>query len=206
MNEIKTLIIVESPNDEAFIRLLLNNLSLSTVEVEPIETIGIENLHKIEGTDIRGKSALDEKIDRLRGQLRIEKYSKVEHISIILDSDSAPSGGVQKSIELVNNAFGFRLGEFPNFTNEAEQKNITANISGELIPLTVSCFFIKMENGEGHLDMVLKAIAKKGGEVEYCVCMEEQLQPCMTAKGKPIKDFEKQWVNYYLRHFATKNC
>lgn len=203
MSPIKTLIIVESPNDEAFIRLLLNNLSLSSVEVEPIETIGIENLHKIEGTDIRGKSALDEKIDKLKGQLRIEKYSKVEHISVILDSDSPPTGGVQKSIELVNNAFGSRLRVYPNFTHEAEQKKITANIGGELISISVSCYFVKMENGEGHLDMVLKAIATKVNEVLYCQCMEDVLLPCVQQKGGTIGDFEKQWINFYIRSFAT---
>lgn len=203
MSTVKTLIIVESPNDEAFIRLLLKHLGLTSVEVDSIETIGIENLHKIEGTDIRGKSALDEKIDRLRGDLLLN-YAQVEHISVILDSDSPPTGGVQKSIELVNSAFGSRLGAYPGLTKEAEPKKITVNVGGELIPLTVSCFFIKMENGEGHLDLVLKAISTKGAEVSYCVCLEEQLVPCMKEKGEPIKDFEKQWNNAYLRHFATK--
>jgi hypothetical protein len=204
MIAIKTLIIVEGPNDEAFLRLLLKHNGLSAIQVNAIETIGIESLHHVDGTALRGKSALDEKIERLKGELRFSRYSEVSHVSIILDADFPPDGGVQKSMEWVNEAIGSKLGMYPNFSKEGEHKSITANCSGEQIPITFSCFFIQHEKGVGHLDLLLKEIATKGQEVPYCLCLEEQLLPCLADKGAEVKDFEKQWINHYLRHFATK--
>lgn len=94
------LIIVESPNDEAFIRLLLTHLSITNTETATIHPTEIEHLHNFTGSDgklKRGKDALPEKIEILKRELLI-RYPQLRHIAIILDIDTPKSsnGGKEK--------------------------------------------------------------------------------------------------------------
>ena len=201
--KVEYLFIVESRNDEAFIRIILKDLLVKNAEIFVLDNFGFETLHHIEATEFRGKKALDERLERLKGQLQFGNYQYIKHLSIILDADSPKDGGgLPESIKLVNQAFGKGLKLYPEFTAEGQFRTLSLNLSGENFEFSASCFFLKTENGEGHLDTVLKAIACKSAPESEC--LEALWLPCVEGKtGKGLSNFEKLWINFYVRAHAT---
>lgn len=203
----QNLIIVESPNDEAFIRLLLNHLSIKNTETATIHPTEIEHLHNFIGSDgkeKRGKDALPEKIEILKRQL-LTRYPQLIHIAIILDIDTpkSPNGGKEKSLQLINDSFLKAFSSPLHLTDVSTKTPIDVNISGEIVHLEISCFFVGDETGEGNLDIVLKKVAQH--PCPECDCLEIMNQCVSHKTGNPMRDFTKQWVNYYLRSQASKN-
>lgn len=201
------LIIVESPNDEAFIRLLLSHLSIKNTATSTIRPTEIEHLHNFKGSDgkpKRGKDTLPEKIEILKRDLLI-RYPQLRHIAIILDIDTPKSsnGGKEKSLQLINTSFLKAFNISLDLTDTSTKVSTNVTISSETIHLEVSCFFVGDETGEGNLDVVLKKIAKY--PCPECECLEI-MNECVGHKtGSPMGDFTKQWVNYYLRSQASKS-
>jgi len=203
---IQNLIIVESPNDAAFIKLILDSLTITNTETVPINPTEIDHLHNFVGTDgeeKRGKDALPEKIEMLKREL-LTRYAQLQHISVIVDIDTpkSPNGGKDKSLQLINNSFERAFSVSPNLMEVATHATISTSISGENVTIDVFCFLIQDETGSGNLDILLKKIA-----IKYCVecdCLEVMNRCVVEKTDKTMLDFTKQWVNYYLRSNASK--
>ncbi|MEZ4828310.1 MAG: DUF3226 domain-containing protein [Bacteroidia bacterium] len=197
-----TLLIVESPNDEAFFRLLIQ--TGQQPEITPIQDTEIEHLHNFVGTDgkeKRGKDALPEKLAVIKTQLS-KSRPDIQHIAVILDADSPPSGGKQQSLALINQAFEKAFGVNTGFTELGQEVEKEVDLSGEMTLLKLSCYLTHDSSGEGNLDTVMKAIASKSCPESDC---PEEMNKCVVGKtGKPMRDFTKQWVNYYVRSHASK--
>ena len=65
-------------------------------------------------------------------------------------------------------------------------------------------YFIMNVSGKGELDTVLKAIKSKDSTFADCL---DAWKECLTSKSKEIKDkdFDKFWVNNYLRFDTCKS-
>lgn len=198
----RTLLIVESPNDKAFFHLLMQ--SGRQTEITSIQETEIEHLHDFEGTDgkvKRGKNALSQKLEVIKAQLS-KIYPDIQHLAVILDADSPPEGGKQQSLALINQAFKKAFRVDTGFTELGQEVEKEVDLSGEVTLLKMSCYLTHDSSGEGNLDTVMKAIASQSCPESDCL---EEMNTCVVAKtGKPMRDFTKQWVNYYVRSYASK--
>lgn len=201
---VRNLIIIEANSDAAFVNLLLAHVHAAQTELNVIETTAFEPMGRAEGSaEMRGKTALKEMLDEMKGDLLADKYKEVEHIGIILDMDSPPDWNFEENKKLINDAIGASMGTFPNFTGENSPVLVNTRIGGDNIPLSFSFFLMKDASGTGNLDTVLKAIAKGKNAATECL---EQLSECVDGKIKtPLGNFEKQWVNLHLREVANKD-
>ena len=203
---IKKLFIVESPNDAAFIRLLIEYLKIQDADTQTIDATEVEHLHSFTGPDgkeKRGKTALPEKLEMLERDLG-KKYPRIEYIGIILDVD-APSpatyGGKERSLELINGAIKSAFGYDPSFSEIGQNRDAIVVVENENVSLRFSCYLMLEGTRHLNLDEVLKSIAKKACTMAECLT---DMSNCVEAKtGYPMADFDKQWVNYYIRCFAS---
>lgn len=179
------LIIVESHNDKFFIEKLNDVLGLSNVEVdEPICNI----------TDYECLDGLSEKkLNLTISEIKFDKYQK---IGIIIDADDK---GIQDRINLINTCIA-SLEEVPN---DFKLTKINEFIRIENLDIEIGCYVTNVL-GNGELETVLKAIASK--DSTYADCLEAW-RSCLASKSKIIKDkdFDKFWVNNYLRFDTCKS-
>ncbi len=147
-NPAKSILIVESHNDAAFIRLLLSEL-----DIHADLSVVIEDLHKFldeSGKEQRGKEAIGKKLKSIRRSLE-KKYPNAQKLGVILDFDSAPRWDFEKNLALVNAAFA---GAFDTdehlFSKEAELVEVGAEEHSQ--QLQAACFFTKDSSGTGNLD------------------------------------------------------
>lgn len=201
----RKLYIVESPNDAAFVRLLLKHLSVADADAQTIDATEVEHLHNfigLDGGEKRGKNALPEKL----GMIELgKKYPQIEHIGVILDLDTpkpGTDGGKEGGLALINRAVKLAFGHDPAFIDVGQNCDATVVVDGQKVPLRFSCYLMLEGTGLVHLDEVLKAIAKQPCPTADCLT---EMNTCVKAKtGESMKDFDKQWVNQYVRCFANK--
>ncbi|MFN0033955.1 MAG: DUF3226 domain-containing protein [Saprospiraceae bacterium] len=203
----RKLYIVESPNDAAFVRLLLRHLSVADADAQTIDATEVEHLHNFTGTDgkeKRGKDSLPEKLKMLERDLG-KNYPQIEHIGIILDLDTPTlntDGGKERSLDLINRAIKSAFGYDPAFTEVGQNHDATVLVDHQNVSLRFSCYLMLEGTRFVHLDEVLKAIAKQPCPTADCLA---DMNTCVVVKtGEPMKDFDKQWVNHYVRCFASK--
>ncbi len=203
----RKLYIVESPNDAAFVRLLLKHLSVADADAQTIDATEVEHLHNFIGADggeKRGKNALPEKLEMIKRDLG-KKYAQVEHIGVILDLDTPKpdtDGGKEGGLALISKAIESAFGHDPAFTEVGQSRDATVVVDNQNVLLQFSCYLMLEGTGLVHLDQVLKAIAQQPCPTADCLA---EMNTCVVAKtGEPMKDFDKQWVNQYVRCFASK--
>lgn len=203
----RKLYIVESPNDAAFVQLLLKHLSIADADAQTIDATEVEHLHNFIGSDgkeMRGKNALPAKLEMIGRDLG-KKYAQVEHIGVILDLDMpkpGTDGGKQGGLALISKSVKFAFGYDSAFTEVGQNRDATVVVDHQDVSLQFSCYLILEGTGLVHLDQVLKAVAKQPCPTADCLT---EMNTCVIAKtGEPMKDFDKQWVNQYIRCFADK--
>lgn len=175
----KSLIIVESHNDKYFIEKLRDELGLKNIELkEPICNI----------TDYECLNGLSEK--KLQQTLKEIKFDEYQKIGIIIDADNE---GIEKRIDLINSC----IRALENVSSDFKITKINEFIKIESLDIEIGCYITNV-SGNGELETVLKAI--KSQDSTYADCLEAW-KTCLTSKGKTItdKDFDKFWVNNYLR-------
>lgn len=188
------ILIVESDNDKYFIESLINYLNLTITVDRPIcneyECLG-------------GLGNLEEKLISVSKKI---KKNSIEKIGIILDADSE---GIENRITLINNC----IRTLEDVPNDFTITKINEFIKIKSLEVEIGCY-ITNKDGFGELETVLKAIASE--DTTYADCLEAW-RNCLTSKDKTIKnkDFDKFWVNNYLRFDtctkqeqkqADKNC
>lgn len=180
-----SLIIVESHNDKFFIEKLSEELGFANIQIEePICNI----------TDYECLDGLSEK--KLTLTLSEIKFDKYQKIGIIIDADDK---GIEDRIELVNTCIK-SLEEVPS---DFQLTRMNEFIKIEKLDVEIGCYITNV-SGNGELETVLKVIASK--DSTYADCLDAW-KNCLTSKGKTIKDkdFDKFWVNNYLRFDTCKS-
>jgi hypothetical protein len=182
---VSNILIVESKNDQFFFDALINYLNL------PIETEIIVN--EYETLDGLSEKILIEKLKSLQARNLKKPINK---LGIMIDIDNYT---IEKRIEFVNNCLKLVFSEINIFKNTNEF--IEASTPSHNIK--IACYFTNVE-GKGELETVLKAI--KSQDSLHADCLEDW-KKCLSNQGKNIKqkDFDKFWVNIYIRYDTCSN-
>lgn len=195
----KSILIVESRNDRAFISVLLRALGIEA-ELDVI----VEHLHKFEdelGQERRGKETLGPKLKSFKRELE-KKYPNVEKIGVILDFDYPTRWDFKQNLALVNDAFGSAFDTSSTlFSRESEFVKIDDS-------LLAACFFNKDSSGNGNLDTLLLEIRKDHEKkVPYADCLE-LWRDCVNNSASTLKvtenNYGKIWLGYLLRAKAAE--
>lgn len=183
-SEVSSLIIVESHNDKFFIEKLRDELGLTNIQIEePICNV----------TDYECLNGLSEKkLDLTLSEIKFDKYQK---IGIVIDADDK---GISDRIDLINTCIK-SLEEVPD---DFKLTSINEFVKIDRLDIEIGCYVTNV-SGNGELETVLKAIASK--DSIYADCLDAW-KSCLTLKGETIKDkdFDKFWVNNYLRFDTCK--
>ncbi|MGJ0288884.1 hypothetical protein NG749_00870 [Aliarcobacter cryaerophilus] len=174
-----SLIIVESDNDKYFIEKLKDKLGLSNIAVDqPICNM----------KDIECLNGLSE--TKLISTLKEIRYDKWKKVGIILDADNV---GIEERIKLINKC----IKSLDNVPSDFEITKINEFIEITSLDIQICCYITNI-SGKGELETVLRHI--KSVDSPHADCLESW-RACLNSKGKVIKDkdFDKFWVNNYLR-------
>lgn len=177
--EVSNLIIVESHNDKFFLEKLRDELGLNDIEVEE----PICNLTDFECLDGLSENKLKLTLDNI-------KFDRYQKIGIIIDADDK---GIENRIDLINTC----IRSLEDAPNDFELKKINEFIKIENLDIEIGCYIMNV-SGNGELETVLKVIKSK--DSTYADCLDAW-KDCLSSKGKNIKDkdFDKFWINNYLR-------
>ncbi|MDM8526020.1 hypothetical protein QUF80_21820 [Desulfococcaceae bacterium HSG8] len=181
-----SVLIVESKNDEAFIRALVEHMNLRDIQFdEPICSIG--DYECLEGLNLK---KLILALDFLKSRLPLEDITS---IGIILDHD----GQREKRIELINTAINEVFEAAGQISDTGKFVPVSAMIDGEITGLKLACFLTHVDE-KGELETILKAIKAKPSPYADCL---EAWKACLKDAGKDMSDknFDKFWLDNYIR-------
>jgi len=104
---IKNLLIVESPNDGAFIKLLLAAKPSDQLELRAIDESEFMDLAREEGKGLWGKNleTIADRLETIKGHLsKKEECAAVGKIGLILDMGSPPDWDFEKNKRLIRHS------------------------------------------------------------------------------------------------------
>jgi hypothetical protein len=183
---VNNLLIVESKNDQFFLKALIDYLNLTEIQLgEPI-CIDEDDYKCLQGSD---RKKLITALKEVRTDLESREIDK---IGIIVDQDlllkEERIGFLRDCIEQI----------YPDVEKITETSQLYRLMIIEERVIEFACYFINVE-GRGELETILKKI--KSQDSTYADCLEAW-QTCLSQQGKPYlekKDFDKFWVSNYLR-------
>jgi len=181
-------LVVESKNDQAFFQALVQHLNIENVKFNT-PVCHIDDFECMDGLNVKKLTA---SLRRLRNEFA---KTNIRAIGILLDHD----GKFQQRLDMVNQAGRDAFDCDLNFTQSSESRNIVLEVSpGDEITLRIS-FCLVGVGDRGELETVLKAIYTQ--EAIYADCLDAW-RDCLKEQDKPIsdKDFEKAWLNNYIRY------
>ncbi|GBC62778.1 hypothetical protein DENIS_3755 [Desulfonema ishimotonii] len=179
-------LLVESKNDMLFVQALIDYLNLEGIEID-IPICQPDDYECMEGLNA---SKLEEALTIIKRSLVKER---IEKIGIIIDQDSKPAAERLSLVnEAIKNVFETEeeIEDTGKFIKIRDQDDDTS-------AMELACFLTNVD-GEGELETVLRAI--KAEESVYADCLESW-RTCLKDHHKKIsdKDFDKFWVNNYIR-------
>ncbi len=202
------ILIVESENDEYFVRALIDKMQQGDTDVVRIHEFKYSpappNLKSIEKAELTRQIGL---------ALNDITPRTVEKIGIILDMDEKTR---KDRLDLVNAclkvAYQEQFDEATSTEITETDKMFDLKIVEDDITVQIACHFTNVD-GEGELETVLKAIASK--DSVFADCLIEGWQPCIEKKGKKVvekgqqgdithKQILKLWVDFYKRFDTLK--
>ncbi|MDX2255674.1 MAG: DUF3226 domain-containing protein [Pseudanabaenaceae cyanobacterium bins.39] len=190
----KNILIVESKNDKYFFQAIINKLNLD-IEVAPPIRISDQDYLEMNGLDHK---KLKDALSNLRANIQ---KGEIEKVGIIIDIDNYQQ---KTRITFVNECIQevFPNSELISEVNRFINLNITDS-SDDSLNVKLACYFTNID-GQGDLETVLKAIKYK--ESIHADCLEVW-RNCLTSNEKVIKDkdFDKFWVNIYVRFDTCSN-
>ena len=175
------IVIVESKNDAIFMKAMVEKLNCD-IQVEP--PINIEDYESLEGLS---ETKLITTLKALEADLQ---KRDIEKIGIIIDIDNYSE---PERLEWVNKCI---KEVFESETLSSTKQFI--DICGDNgTKAKLACYFTNFE-GKGELETLLKGI--KARESPHADCLNSW-KTCIESQGQQIKqkDFDKFWVNTYLR-------
>lgn len=178
-------LIVESKNDKIFIESLVSYLNFG-INIEVI----VNEYETLEGLS---KKSL---IDKL-GSLKARNLKKpIDKLGIIIDIDNF---NLEERLEFTNNCL---QEAFPS-SQRLDKQSEFIEISTSINEIKVASYFTNV-NGKGELETVLKAI--KSQDSSHADCLQDW-EKCIKNQKKNIKqkDFDKFWLNIYIRYDTCSN-
>ncbi|WP_436871956.1 DUF3226 domain-containing protein [Acinetobacter haemolyticus] len=180
-------IIVESFNDQAIYKHILDNFCTSSTDIESIDNSpDWVELDGLETTKLLTKLK-EIQSDLLRAQ-------KLPKIGIIIDLDSSSiSDRIVFLNNICSNAFSINI----DIENANEFKTYTLSEYG--LDFELGYCFSGLE-GQGELEHIMKAIANTSTS-HYANCLEQGWKTCLETKGETVKDkdLRKLWMDFYKR-------
>lgn len=163
------LIVVESQNDKFFIEQLILVLEVSNIQVDNIEYECLSGLGK------------------LKNKIKDIHFHKYEKIGFILDADN---DGTEKRITLVNEYL-------KEVCNDVTLTSINELVKSPELDVEFAIYIAGIDDS-GELETILKYIATQNSDYADCLV---SWRKCLSQKDKIIsdKDFNKFWVNNYIR-------
>ncbi|WP_016922862.1 DUF3226 domain-containing protein [Prochlorothrix hollandica] len=176
-------LIVESKNDQYFIKALVKQINAS---IDHIKLIYINEYEPLQGLD---HQKLKDVLSNLKAAAQ---RGKVDRVGIILDLDQETE---DNRLQLVNQCLA------AVFENTAELQKTCEFIHLEQespdFSIQMACYFTHVQ-GQGELETLLKSIKTKPSPYADCL---QAWRECLATQGKPIsdKEFDKLWVAQYIR-------
>lgn len=190
------ILIVESKNDELFIRALVEHLNLANVQIDDKPVCEIDDYECLVGLDIK---KLILRLEALKNSL---PKKDIQSLGIILDHD----GKKDQRIRMINEAFETVFDADQQIRDTDQFVNISAKIGNEVYDFTVSCFLVNVDE-KGELETLLKTIKAESSVYADCLaewrkCVENHYGSVTEEAKKKIlsdKEFDKFWINNYIR-------
>lgn len=187
----KNLLIIESENDKFFIEALIKHLNLNDVEVSKGPICSIDDFECLEGLSSQKLTTV---LKSIKNRLRKEE---IQRIGILIDQDDKTA---EERLNLVNVSIkeAFEVENILDSVGILKASEIDGNQTVE-----IATYFTNA-NGQGELETVLKEI--KSESSIYADCLENW-QECLrqnpqinNGNGLKPKDFDKFWVQIYIRY------
>ncbi|HGY11902.1 MAG TPA: hypothetical protein ENK36_06030, partial [Desulfobacterales bacterium] len=124
------LLIVESKNDELFIRAVIEHLNLPYIQVDKHPICHINGFECMEGLNSK---KLEERLTALKNQLH---KKEVEAIGIILDHD----GKREERINLINEAVNSIFETDENILETGKFISVNAKVGNDNFSLKIACY------------------------------------------------------------------
>jgi hypothetical protein len=171
---VSSLLIVESENDKLFLEWMITKLNL------PIN-VAVPFCNEMDFKCLGGMGNLE----RALRELRFDEWDK---IGVFLDANSV---GINERITLVNQAF-----VSTGIDVTIEKINQLYRSKEQDVFFALGLVHI---DGYGELETLLKKIKLQDSVFSDCL---NSWRTCLSASGKSIstKDFDKLWVNFYIRY------
>ncbi|WP_375494224.1 DUF3226 domain-containing protein [uncultured Nostoc sp.] len=174
---------MESKNDKYFLQAIIRYLNLNIEVASPI-IISEEDYRPMDGLN---KTKLTNALKDLKADIQ---KGKIERVGIIIDIDNDRESD---RINFINKCVQQAFTEAPLLVKVKEFVNLT--LDG--LNIQLACYFTNLD-GQGELETVLKNIKSQGSIHADCL---ESWKKCLQKNGKKIsvKDFNKFWVDMYIR-------
>lgn len=189
------ILIVESKNDEAFMRTLIDHMNLANIEVD-------KPICHIDEYDCMNGLNLNKVILRLEALKNSLPKKQIDSVGIILDHD----GKRKKRIEIIDNAVENVFSANKKIEKTGEFIEISSRIGSYRFDLKLSCFLVNVDE-RGELETLLKTIKAKPSHYADCLekwrlCLEDNFDAVTDEEKQKLlsnKEFDKFWVNNYIR-------
>jgi len=194
------ILIVESENDEFFVRALLNHMGQDSVQVASIDLFKHSSLDKIKLTT------------QLSSALSSCQSRGISKIGVMLDLDNAT---LKERLDLVKTCF--EEAYYENFEEKItlDLENTYQFVSVPIdnsISVQLACYFTNVDS-EGELETVLKNIKTK--DSVFADSLYDCWLPCVQDREKKMakkgeqgdfneKEVLKLWVDFYKRFDTLK--
>jgi len=192
---VSKILIVESKNDELFMRALVDHLNLPNVQIDDEPVCTIDDYECLEGLDIK---KLTNRLEALKNSL---PKKDIQSLGIILDHD----GKKEERIKMINNALEFVFDSTQQIEDTNQFINISATLGSDTYPFTASCFLVNVDE-KGELETLLKTIKTKPSVYADCLaewrkCVETHYGATADDRKKILsdKEFDKFWISNYIR-------
>ncbi len=177
------IVIVESKNDKIFMQAMVEKLNCDIQLASPIYIDDYKSLEGLSKTElIKALKNLERKIDR----------KNIEKIGIIIDIDNYSEQERLKFVDrCIKQVFQAEsLSSTKQFIDLCTDHGTNAKLA---------CYFTNV-GGKGELETLLKTI--KARESPHADCLDSWRSCIKEKEGKEIKqkDFDKFWINNYIRY------
>jgi hypothetical protein len=187
--EVNKTLIVESKNDESFLRALVNHLNLRNTNIGK-SICSVEDYHCLDGLNLK---KLINALKAFKNKLPKNENS-IESLGIILDND----GKKEERITLINNAINEVFDSDQTITEFGQFIDVSVDVGGDNYKFRVSCFLIGVNN-KGELETLIKAIKTKSSPYADCLSAWRKCVESNSDAELSDKEFDKMWVNNYIR-------
>jgi hypothetical protein len=184
------LLVVESENDKFFIDALIRHLNLENIEVSDSSICDIDDYECLSGLS---STKLVTVLNAVK--FRVKKED-IQNIGILIDIDNKT---ITERLTLINDSV---QNVFETQETLTAQNIFTAVAVDEFQSVQIATYFTNAA-GKGELETLLKAIKSESSIHADCL---DSWQECLQAnniregQGLKPKDFDKFWVQMYIRY------